>query len=189
MQSNMKDIQKDILLYWSGEADETTMQRVSECLDQDPRMRSYLEDLQEINAEFKSVKENIARGVPPRRKGLLDEVLNEAVQVKLPTNYSEQPQSCWSSLTITSTIAAAFTVLALSYSLLIYSNKMTQETSKNQPPSNQKEVDDIPHVNRMTLSKRLLEPSVSFRRNGGGLVLMRHHRARHQKIRSTPYKP
>ena len=56
MQFNMKDIQKDILLYWSGEADEATMQRVSECLDQDPRMRSYLEDLQEINTEFKSIK-------------------------------------------------------------------------------------------------------------------------------------
>jgi len=189
MQSNMKDIQKDILLYWSGEADETTKRRVRECLERDPRMRSYLKDLQEMGAEFKSSKKNIARGVPTRRKGLLDEVLDEAVQVDLPTNYYEQPQYRWSSLTITSTIAAAFTVLAAVYSILIYSNKMTQEISQNQPPSSQKEVDDIPHANRMTLSKRLLEPSVSFRRNGDGLVLMRRHRARHQKIRSTPYKP
>lgn len=134
-------------------------------------------------------KKNIARGVPTRRKGLLDEVLNEAAQVELPTNYSEQPQSRWASLSITSTVAAAFTVLAAVYSLLIYSNNLTQEISKNQPPSSQKEIDDIPYVDRMTLSKQLLEPSVSFRRNGDGLVLMRSHRARHQKIRTTPYKP
>ena len=189
MQSNMKDIQKDMLLYWSGEADETTMRRVTECLERDPRTRSYLEDLHEMDTEFKSSKKNIARGVPTRRKGLLDEVLSEAVQVKLPTNYSEQPQSRWASLSFTSTVAAAFTVLAAVYSLLIYSNNLTQEISKNQPPSSQKEIDDIPYVDRMTLSKQLLEPSVSFRRNGDGLVLMRSHRARHQKIRTTPYNP
>ena len=59
MQSNMKDIQKDMLLYWSGEADETTMRRVTECLERDPRTRSYLEDLHEMDTEFKSSKKTL----------------------------------------------------------------------------------------------------------------------------------
>ena len=184
----MKDIQKDILLYWSGEADETTMRRVRECLERDPGVRSYLNDLQEIDTEFKSSKKNIARGVPPHRKGLLDEVLNEVVHVELPTKYPEQPKFRWSPLSIPSTVAAALTVLAAAYYLLIHTINPTQDKSNDQLSSNQDEVDAFPYVDRMTLSKRLLEPSVSFRRNGDGLVLMRSNRARQQKIRTTQHE-
>ena len=52
----MKEIQKDILLYWSGEADYITMQRVRECLEWDSEARSYLNDLEAINTEFKTSK-------------------------------------------------------------------------------------------------------------------------------------
>jgi hypothetical protein len=185
----MNDIQRDILLYWSGEADETTIRRVRERLERDPGARSYLNELQEIDIEFKSGKITGDCGVPARRKGLLDEVLNEAVQEQQPTKYFEQPKSWWSSLAITSTVAAALMVLAAGHYLFMHVNNPTQEISNSQLSSNQEEADEFPHVDRMTLSKRLLEPSVSFRRNGDGLVLMRSHRARQHKIRTTPYKP
>ena len=184
----MKDIQKDILLYWSGEADETTMRRVRECLERDPGARSYLNEFQEIDADFKSSKKNIARIVPTRRKGLLDEVLNEVVQVELPTKYPEQPQSRWAYLSIPTTVAAALTVLAAASYLFIHTNNSTQEISNSQLSSSKEEIDKFPYVDRMTLSKRLLEPSVSFRRNRDGLVLMRSHRERQQKIRTTQNK-
>ena len=185
----MKDIQKDILLYWSGEADETTARRVRERLERDPEARSYLNDLQEMETEFKSSNKNIARRVPTRRKGLLDEVLNEVVQVELSTKHPEQPQSRWAYLPVISTVAAVLAVLAASYYLFIQTVKPPQEISHSQRSSSQEEANEFPSVDRISLSKRLLEPSVSFRRNGDGLVLMRRHRARHQKIRSTPYKP
>ncbi len=184
----MKDIQKDILLYWSGEADESTTRRVRECLERDPGARSYLDDLQEIDTEFNSSKKNISRGVPTRRNGLLDEVLNEIVQVELPTKYPEQSRSRWASLSISSTVAAALMVLAAAYYLFIHANNPTQEISNSQLSSNREEADEFSYVDRMTLSKRLLEPSVSFRRNRDGLVLMRSHRERQQKIRTTQYK-
>ena len=184
----MKDIQKDILLYWSGEADETTMQRVRECLEWDPAARSYLNELQEMDTDFKSSKKNIAGGAPTRRKGLLDEVLNELVHVELPTKYPEQQPSRWAFLSIPSIVAAALTVLATAYFLSMYANNPAQEISNSQLSSNQEEIEEFPYVHRMTLSKRLLEPSVSFRRNRDGLVLMRSHRERQQKIRTTQNK-
>ena len=184
----MKDIQKDILLYWSGEADETTMRRVRECLERDPAARSYLNDLQEMDTEFKSNKKNIAGGAPTRRKDLLDEVLNEVVHVELPTKYPEQPPSRWAFLSIPSTVAAALTVLAIAYYLLMHANNLAEEISNSQLSLNQEEIDGFPYVDRMTLSKRLLEPSISFRRNRDGLVLMRSHRERQRKLRTKQNK-
>ena len=52
----MKDIQKDILLYWSGEADDTTMQRVRDRLEWDSEAQSYFNDLEAINTEFNASK-------------------------------------------------------------------------------------------------------------------------------------
>ena len=52
----MKDIQKDILLYWSGEADDTTMQRVRNRLEWDSEAQSYFNDLEAINTEFNAGK-------------------------------------------------------------------------------------------------------------------------------------
>ena len=185
----MKDIQKDILLYWSGEADDTTMQRVKDCLEWDPEARSYLNDLQAINTEFKSSKKNIACVVPTRQKRLLDEVLSEVVQVELPIVYTEQSNPRWASLSFASTVAAALTLLlAAAYFLFIHTNKPTQEITNSQPSSNQEDVNNFPYVDRITLSKRLLDPSVSFQKNGNGLVLLRSNRERLQKIRTIKYK-
>ena len=184
----MKDIQKDILLYWSGEADETTMRRVRECLEQDPAARSYFNELQEVITDFKTNKKNIADGAPTLRKGLLDEVLSEVVHVELPTKYPEQSPSRWAFLSIPTTVAAALMVLAAAYYLFMYAINPAQEMPNSQLSSSQEKIEEFPYVDRMTLSKRLLEPSVSFRRNRDGLVLMASHRERQQKIRTTQYK-
>ena len=50
----MKDIQKDILLYWSGEADDKTTQRVRERIEWDFESQTYLNDLEAINKELSS---------------------------------------------------------------------------------------------------------------------------------------
>ena len=184
----MKEIQKDILLYWSGEADYITMQRVRECLEWDSEARSYLNDLEAINTEFKNSKKNIACGVSTRQKTILDEVLNEVVQVEQPIIFTEQLKPRWASLSFVSTVAAAFTVLAGAYFLLIHTIKTTQEITNNQPSSNQEDVNNFPYVDRITLSKRLLEPSVSFQKNGNGFVLLRSKRERLQKLRIMKYK-
>lgn len=184
----MKEIQKDILLYWSGEADYITMQRVRECLEWDSEARSYLNDLEAINTEFKTSKKNIACGVPTRQKRLLEEVLSEVVQVEQPIIFTEQSKPRWASLSFASTVAAAFTVLAAAYFLFIHTNKPTQEITNSQPSSNQEDVNNFPYVDRITLSKRLLDPSVSFQKNGNGLVFLRRNRERLQKIRTIKYK-
>ena len=162
----MKDIQKDMLLYWSGEADETTMRRVTESawngiLKRGPILRTSMKWTQSSNpakktspVEFQLVERGFWMKSSKRRCS------GKATNQLLQSSHSPDGPP----YLFTSTVAAAFTVLAAVYSLLIYSNNLTQEISKNQPPSSQKEVDDIPYVDRMTLSKRLLEPSVSFRR-------------------------
>ena len=72
----MKDIQKDILLYWSGEADDTTMQRIRDRLEWDSEAQSYFNDLEAINTEFNASKKNIACKISSRQKRILEEAIS-----------------------------------------------------------------------------------------------------------------
>ena len=184
----MKDIQKDILLYWSGEADDTTMQRVRDRLEWDSEAQSYFNDLEAINTEFNAGKKNIACKISSRQKRILEEVISEAVHVEQPIILTKQSKPRWASLSFASTVAAAFTVLAGAYFILIHTIKTTQEITNNQPSANQEDVNNFPYVDRITLSKRLLEPSVSFQKNGNGLISLRSNRERLKKIRTIKYK-
>ncbi len=183
----MKDIQKDILLYWSGEADDITIQRVRDCLECDPEARFYLNDLLAINTEFENSKKNIASGVPTCHEMLLEEVLSEVAQVELSIINAEQSKPRWAYLSFASTVAAAFLVLAAAYFLFTHIDKPNQQKSNRQLSLNQGE-DKFPHIDRINLSKRLLGPSFSFQKNGNGLVTLRSNRERLQKIRTIKYK-
>ena len=184
----MKDIQKDILLYWSGEADDKTTQRVRERIEWDFESQTYLNDLEAINKEFKAGKKNIACGVTSRQRRILEKVLSEVAQVEQQIVLTEQSKPLWASLSFVSTVTAAFTVLATAYFLFIHTNNPNQGLSNNELSSNQKEVNKFPYVDRIALSKRLLDPSVSFQKNGNGLISLRSNRERLKKIRTIKYK-
>ena len=184
----MKDIQKDILLYWSGEADDTTMQRVRDRLEWDSEAQSYFNDLEAINTEFNAGKKNIACKISSRQKRILEEVISEAVHVEQPIILTKQSKPRWASLSFTATVAAAFTVLVAAYFLFIHTKKSNQGTTHIQLSSNHEEVNKFPHIDRIALSKRLLDPSVSFQKNGNGLISLRSNRERLKKIRTIKYK-
>ena len=126
----MKDIQKDILLYWSGEADDTTMQRVRDRLEWDSEAQSYFNDLEAINTEFNASKKNIACKIPSRQKRILEEVISEAVHVEQPIILTKQSKPRWASLSFASTVAAAFTVLVAAYFLFIHTKKSNQGSAQ-----------------------------------------------------------
>lgn len=67
----MNESQKNLLLYWSGEADAATKAEVKERLAHDPQAQREYAELCQLQAGLQ------ARALPQPRAGLLDEVLAE----------------------------------------------------------------------------------------------------------------
>ena len=177
----MTESQKDILLYWSGEADAQTVLRVKKLIERDAEARAYLKELDELQTAAATERHNGSRAIQPRRESLLDDVLAEFHES--PERSKEVRLSSWRlHPRLVAEIAAVVAVVAGATFLLTRSSDSVRDVATNGPPPHKEPAGPV------TLSERLLTRSSSFRTSEGGLEVLRSNRERRGKLRTSKIK-
>ena len=147
----MNDYHKDILLYWTGEADVHTMHRARTHLENNESARVYLNELQELASAVKKNQNNGTMDNPlSHRVDLLDEVLEEFDQQepKVPHKSSLSWRLPFGSIAAVAAVIAIVTVS--DFRLLRRDSSSRQELAP--PPSQVRENSSrLPSSKQMTL--------------------------------------
>lgn len=154
--------EEKILFYWSGEAGDDLSLEVEELLESDDKARAYFDDLGEWAVALTDEK------VPERRTGLLDEVLESRPKIV--------------SFRTGTILALVATLVVAGFAVfLAMSGTSKPDVTVEAPPAPAK-------APTMTLSKRILSDSGSFRSCQGGLEETSRQRRRWRKMRNPQKK-
>lgn len=178
----MNDWKNDLLLYWSGEADADTKQRVEALVERDEGARTYLQELRELGEASKDVWGEI----PEHRDGILNEVLDDAVRESDLT--TESNARSWSWYPTITKIAATIVLIGIAAYFMFRPdtnnrNLVSTERSSNFVVSAENLTD-----RRIRLSERVLSGSYSFRSNERKWGTLRRDRERREKLRTDQFK-
>ncbi|MEM9080167.1 MAG: hypothetical protein AAGC74_05680 [Verrucomicrobiota bacterium] len=161
--------EEKILLYWSGEADESVSREVEALLEKDEKVREYFEELGELAVSLRDEE------VPERSEGLLDKVFEvEDRVVAFPLRL------VWGAVAAALLVAAGLFVMKGDRQ--VANPPLVVEGPAVEVLNGVEEVGEKV-ARKPRLSERMLTDSSGFRSRRAGLVERRKDRERWEKMR------